>query len=122
MKIVGYMEGTNPEVLTQLLIQGYETLPISNGIDNHGKNIAYISTEDNITLIVGYLHKFIPLAPGYTLIDVLLSVKVYKIPVLFIVPKEIQDKAESLITDKGINYKFTDPADLSKVIFEILGA
>lgn len=122
MKIVGYMEGTNPEVLTQLLIQGYETLPLSNGIDNHGKNIAYVSTEDNITLIVGYLHKFIPIAPGYTLIDVLLSVKVYKIPVLFIVPKEIQDKAESLIADKGINYKFTDPADLSRVIFEILGA
>lgn len=120
MKIVGYMEGTNPEVLTKLITEGYETLPLSNGIDNHGKNIAHLSTEDHISLVVGYLHKFIVLAPGYSLTDILSSVRVYKIPVIFIVPKEIQDKANSLVADKGITYKLANPSELSRVIFESL--
>lgn len=120
MKIVGYMEGTDPEVLTKLIVEGHETLPLSNGIDHHGKNITHLTNADNIALVVGYLHKFITLAPGYSLIDVLSSVRVYKIPVIFIVPKEIQDKANSLVSEKGITYKLTDPADLSKAVFESL--
>ena len=35
MKIIGYMEGTDPKVLTQLLLDGYETFPLSNVFDNH---------------------------------------------------------------------------------------
>ena len=93
MKIIGYMQGTDPQVLTQLLLEGYETYPLSNVFDNHGKNITLVTTEDHISLVVGYLHKFIPVAPQFTMTDILLSVKVYKIPVIIIVPKEIHDKA-----------------------------
>lgn len=120
MKIVGYMEGTNPDVLTHLLLEGYETIPLSNGFDNHGKYIMHLTTEDHISLIVGYLHKFIPISPRYSLTDILSSVKVYKIPVIFIVPKEMQNKADRIIADKGLNYRLSDPTDLSKNIFESL--
>ena len=120
MKIVGYMEGTDPQVLTQLLLEGYETYPLSNVFDNHGKNITLLTTEDHISLIVGYLHKFIPVAPQFSVTDILSSVKAYKIPVIFIVPKEVQEKASNMVADKGIDFKIVDPADLSKVLHEAL--
>lgn len=120
MKIIGYMEGTDPKVLTQLLLDGYETFPLSNVFDNHGKNITLITTEDHIALVVGYLHKFIPIAPQFSLTDILSSVKVYKIPVLFIVPKDIQDKAGERVANLGIAYKLVDPADLTQAILDTL--
>ena len=73
MKIIGYMLGTDPEVLTQLLLEGYETLPLSNGYDNHGKYITHLTTEDHISLIVGYLHKFLPLASQLAMGDLQLD-------------------------------------------------
>ena len=93
MKIVGYMGGTNSEVMTNLLLEGYETIPLSNGWDNHGKYLAHINRNDNISLVVGYLHKFIPVAKEYSLGDMLSSLKIYKIPIIFIVPKSKQAKA-----------------------------
>lgn len=122
MKIIGYMLGTDPDVLTRLLLEGYETLPLSNGYDSHGKYITHLTTEDHVSLIVGYLHKFFPLAPQFTMTDLLKSVRVNSIPVVFIAPKEIHDKAEKLVADKGIDYKLSDPADLSRVLLEILEA
>lgn len=120
MKIIGYMEGTDPQVLTQLLLLGYETYPLSNVFDNHGKNITLVTTEDHISLVVGYLHKFIPVAPQFSMTDILSSIKVYKIPIIFIVPKEIQDNADKLVAEMGIDYKLADPADVLKCILETL--
>ena len=118
MKIIGYMQGTDPQVLTQLLLEGYETYPLSNVFDNHGKNITLVTTEDHISLVVGYLHKFLPVAPQFSMTDILSSVKVYKIPIIFVVPKKNQDKAATLVEDLGIDYKLADPSELLKVILE----
>ncbi|MGD9344522.1 MAG: hypothetical protein PVH84_01585 [Candidatus Aminicenantes bacterium] len=120
MKIIGYMLGTDPDVLTQLLLRGYETLPLSNGYDNHGKYITHLTTEDHISLIVGYLHKFFPLASQFTITELLKSARVNKIPIVFVVPKELHDEADKLVADEGIDYKLSDPADLSKTLLEIL--
>ena len=120
MKIVGYMEGTNPEVMTNLLLDGYETIPLSNGWDNHGKYIAHLNRNDNIAMIVGYLHKFLPVSKEYSIGDMLSSIKVYKIPVVFVVPKAKQAKAKKLLSSKGIKYYFTDPAEISKVVIGLL--
>jgi hypothetical protein len=118
MKIIGYMQGTDPNVLTQLLLEGYETYPLSNVFDNHGKNITLVTTEDHISLVVGYLHKFIPVAPQFSMTDILSSVKVYKIPIILIVPKEMQEKAADLVADMGIDFKLADPSELLNVILE----
>jgi hypothetical protein len=120
MKIVGYMEGTNSEVLTNLLLDGYETLPLSNGWDNHGKYIAHINRNDDIALVVGYLHKFIPVAKEFSFADLLSSLKVYKIPVVFIVPEAKQAKATKLVAAKGIKHYFADPAEVTKVVMGVL--
>ena len=122
MKIIGYMQGTDPEALTQLLLEGYETLPLSNGYDSHGKHITLLTTEDHVSLIVGYLHKFFPLAPQFTMTELLAPARVNKIPIVFIVPNELQEKANGLVADKGINYKLSDPSDLFRILREILEA
>ena len=57
MKIVGYLDGTDGLFLTNLAIKGVDTLPLSNGWDNHGKYLGHITKQDNIALVVGYLHK-----------------------------------------------------------------
>ena len=120
MKTIGYMEGTNSEVLTQLFMEGHETVPLSNGVDNHGKSITLVTYEDGIDLIVGYLHKFIPVSPRFKLVEILSSAKVNKIPVIFIVPQQFQEKADKLLADKEITYKLADPENLLKTIFEVL--
>ena len=57
MATVGYLEGTDPLVLTRLAVRGVGTLPVSNGFDNHGKFITSISERDNVDVVIGYLHK-----------------------------------------------------------------
>ena len=119
MKIVGYMDGTNSEVLTNLFLEGFETLPLSNGWDNHGKYIAHLSRNDNISLIVGYLHKFIPVMKEFDLGDMFSSIRVYKIPCVFIVPRNKQQKAAKLLP-KGIKYIFADPGEINAVVMKFL--
>ncbi len=117
MKIIGYMEGTNSELLTDLLLEGLDTLPLSNGWDNHGKYIAHINRADNISMVVGYLHKFLTISKDFGKSDDILSaLKAYRIPTVFIVPKNRQDKAIKLLKGKGVNYKLADPAELTKII------
>lgn len=121
MKIVGYMEGTNSELLTNLLLEGFETLPLSNGWDNHGKYIAHVNRTDGLALVVGYLHKFIPLSREFKIgEDILSSLRVYKIPAIFIVPKGKQEKAKKILRGKGLVYQFTDPSDLTKAVLGVL--
>ncbi len=119
MKIVGYMEGTNSEVLTNLFLEGIETLPLSNSWDNHGKFIAHIMKNDDINLVVGYLHKFIPHAKQFDIGDLFSSIRVYRIPVVIIVPKKLQDKAKKRVP-KGIKYTFADPDEITDVILGVL--
>ncbi len=121
MRIVGYMEGTNSELLTNLLLEGFETLPLSNGWDNHGKYIAHINRTDGLALVVGYLHKFIPLSREFMIgEDILSSLRIYKIPAIFIVPKGKHEKAKKLLKGKGLIYQFTDPSDLTKAVLGVL--
>ncbi len=121
MKIVGYMEGTNSELLTNLLLEGFETLPLSNGWDNHGKYIAHINRTDGLALVVGYLHKFIPLSTEFMVgEDILSSLRIFRIPTVFIVPRSKQAKAQKFLKGKGLTYKFADPSDLTKAVLGIL--
>jgi len=113
MKTVGYLEGTDPEFLTKLVCMGYKTLPIGNEIDNHGKNIAFISIADKVDLIVGYLHKVSPL-PTMTksLKEYLTPGIIHHIPILLLAPKETLPHARKIVSEattspyiKVIDYK-----------------
>lgn len=116
MKVLGYLEGTDPSVLTSVVLEGFETLPLSNGWDNHGKHLTLLNPADNITVVVGSLHKFLRLSDMSIFSAMLATVKAYDIPVIFVVPKEFHDKAAKLITDKDLKFEFADPADLTKTV------
>lgn len=118
MKTVGYLEGTDPEFLTKLVCMGYKTLPIGNDIDNHGKNIAFISIADKIDLIVGYLHKVSPL-PGMTksLTDFLTPGIIHHIPILLLAPKETLTNAKKIVS-KATTSKFIKVIDYKNLMDE----
>src|SRR4030042_2134279 len=115
MKTIGYLEGTNPEVLTTLVCKGYRTLPIGNDTDNHGKNIAFISIADKVDLIVGYLHKVSPL-PGMTksLKEYLTPGIIHQIPILLLAPKEGLGEAKKIVSEAttSTSIKVIDPKTL----------
>ena len=116
MKVVGYMEGTDPGVLTKLVVEGIETLPLSNGWDNHGKHLTLLNPADNISVVVGNLHKFLRLEDEMIFNAMLATVKAYDITVLFVVPKELHEKAAKAVKSDDLKYKFVDPADLANMI------
>ena len=115
MKTIGYLEGTDPEFLTKLVCMGYKTLPIGNDIDNHGKNISFISIADKVDLIVGYLHKVSPL-PTMTksLNDFLTPGIIHKIPILLLAPKETLTNAKKIVSEATTStyIKVIDPKNL----------
>ena len=61
MAIVAYLEGTDAQVLTKLATHGIGTTPVSNGFDNHGKYVNHITSQDGISIVIGYLHKVLPI-------------------------------------------------------------
>ena len=56
-KNIGYFEGTDSALLTDLVCDEYDTLPISNGFDNHGMHVRIINNENKVDLLIGYVHK-----------------------------------------------------------------
>jgi len=116
MKVIGYMEGTDPNVLTSLVVDGFDTLPLSNGWDNHGKHLTLLNPADNVSLVVGNLHKFVRLEDKSIFSAMLSTVKAYEIPVFFVVAKDQHAAAKGLVDDDGLSYKFIDPKDLLDAI------
>ncbi|VVB61908.1 Uncharacterised protein [uncultured archaeon] len=123
MKTVGYLEGTDSEFLTKLVSMGYRTLPIGNDIDNHGKNIAFISIADKVDLIVGYLHKVSPL-PNMTksLKEFLTPGVVHRIPILLLASKETLPYAKRIVAEatSSTSIKVIDEKDLMDESMKIL--
>lgn len=121
MALVGYLEGVDPVVLTRLTLHGVETLPLSNGVDQHGKNITLLTPSDKVSLVVGYFHKVVPvsgiaLPPEY----LLQACRLYKIPVLLLVPKEEIPKAEKMLSSVKEAVEFIDPQEAFQAIKEKL--
>ncbi len=121
MKKIGYLQGTDPYLLSKLVLNGYGTMPLGNGWDNHGKYINHLSPEDKIDAVIGYLHKVFPpeglKAPGDPG-DVLYACRTHKIPVYLIVPKEAQEEAGAFLKDISEGVVLVDPAE----VFETLTA
>ena len=137
MKIVGYFEGIDSELLTKIVASGFCTLPPANEWDEHGKIATHIEPGD-IDLIIGYLHKSLPplrecedegakTAPmcvdihrGFRPIDLLYPAKVYNIPVLVVVPKDFHKDAKDLLGEAATFTTIVTPEDLEKKVREIL--
>jgi hypothetical protein len=119
MANVGYLEGTDPQVLSRLAARGIGTVPISNGFDNHGKYINHLVPSDHIAVVVGYLHKLLPSAERVmTAKDLLFSCMTHNIPVLVIAAKADHAAAKKVLGDAGSYVTLVDLADVYDAIMK----
>lgn len=113
MATIGYLEGTDPLVLTRLAARGVGTMPVGNGVDNHGKFLTTISERDRIDLVVGHLHKIMRTQhQGFLTRDLLQSCLDSRIPVLIVVPRADQALARQLLGAVSESIVLVDPTVL----------
>lgn len=119
MANVGYLEGTDPLVLTQLAARGIGTVPISNGFDGHGKYINHLVPADHIAVVIGYLHKLLPVPERFMKPkDLLFSCMTHGIPVLLIVPKADQEAARNVLGEARDYVELVEPAELYQAVIQ----
>jgi len=121
MAIVGYMEGTDPGILTKIAAAGVETLPLGNGWDNHGKNITHIYEGDEIDVVIGYFHKFLPMRGStITADDMLKSCLLNNVKVLVIAQKSDHVKVKKLLGDCGKQVTMVDPKEAATKLMAVI--
>ena len=120
-KSVGYFEGTDSRLLSDLVLRGYDTVPISNGSDKHGIGITRLDSQTRHDLIIGYLHK-ITAQPDDDIqtSDMFHVCRTYSIPLLVEVPAALHEKARALIPDAPNVVELLDPADTLNRALELL--
>ncbi len=124
-KRVGYFDGTDSILLTTLICEGHDTIPISNGLDNHGQHARLINDQNRYDLLLAPLYKIYapenaePETVSYQ--DVFRVCRTYSIPLLIDVPEELQGKARELLGDPHDIVRLVDPSDMYRVATEILG-
>lgn len=117
MKTIGYLEGTDPQLLSRLVLDGFGTLPLGNGWDGHGKYVNHLTRDDNVDAVVGYLHKIFPpegSAEGPR--DVLFACRTHGIPVYLIVPKEKHDSARNYLKHMAEGVTLVDSAEVYQTL------
>lgn len=115
MKIVGYMEGTDPIFLTEISAKGVAVVPLSNGADNHGRFIGHLTKGDKVSMVVGYFHKVIPPVEFHlTPQDILHACLTHKIPVVLVAPEDIQKNCRKMLGKIAKSVSIVDPSKLLK--------
>lgn len=119
---VGYMQGTDPIFLSRMVAQGIYTMPLGNGVDNHGKYIALVTKSDNLAMVVGHFHKFIPPFEegGVKAADRLYACRLHEIPVLILCPSEIFDDCKKILGECAEWVTLLEPDKLCDTAFSIL--
>jgi hypothetical protein len=124
-KVIGYFAGTDSTLLTDLVCDEYDTVPISNGFDNNGMNVRIINNENRVDLLIGYVHKiFAPtdsVQPGgVTYQDIFHVCRTFEIPLLLEVHENLHEKAKALFEDIPDCVSFVDPSDMLSRTREVL--
>ncbi len=124
-KKIGYFDGTDPDLLTALICDGYDTVPIANGLDNHGQHARLINDQNRYDLLLTPLYKiYAPEdadADTVTYQDVFRICRTYSIPLIVTVPTPLASRARQLLGDPPDIVRLADPDDMLKVAEEILG-
>lgn len=120
-KRVGYFAGTDSRLLTYLICHGYDTIPISNGLDNHGRYVRRINEHNRFDLLIGYLHKiWAPEGAETQHQDIFHICRAFRIPMLLEVPSELQDRARDLLEEIPEQVRFADPSEILEQALAIL--
>jgi len=121
MAIVGYLEGTDPLVLSRLTAQGIQTLPLSNGMDMHGTNVAQLTKKDRVSVVVGYLHKVIPVEGiNLSLRDIVHNCQVQTIPFCVVINDGDDARVEKLLGEFASFVQITTPSKLFDKIMSLI--
>lgn len=124
-KVIGYFDGTDSALLTDLVCDGYDTLPISNGFDNHGMHVRIINNENRVDLLIGYLHKIYSPegstpAGAVTYQDVFHVCRTFDVPLILEVSSDLHDKARALLVNAPPSVRLVDPSEALSTVREIL--
>lgn len=125
-KKVGYFEGTDSTLLTTLICDGYDTIPVSNGRDNHGRHVRLINDKNRVDLLIAYLHKIVaPDGEAREKSDVVFQdlfhiCRILEIPLLLETPTALQPRAAELLQNPPDIVKLVDPADMLDVARRLL--
>ncbi|MGA8248397.1 MAG: hypothetical protein WB797_15940 [Nocardioides sp.] len=125
-KRVGYFDGTDSTLLTTLVCEGYDTIPVSNGRDNHGHHVRLINDKNRVDLLIAYIHKII--APegeareeGDVIFeDLFRTCRILEIPLLLEIPEALQPRAIELLENPPDIVRLVDPADTLRVARALL--
>jgi hypothetical protein len=125
-KSVGYFDGTDSTLLTALVCDGFDTIPVSNGRDNHGRHVRLINDKNRVDLLIAYIHKII--APegeareksDVTFEDLFHICRILEIPLLLEVPEPLQSRAIELLENPPEIVRLVDPADTLTVARKLL--
>ncbi|MFP4588467.1 MAG: hypothetical protein ACLFO3_00665 [Candidatus Acetothermia bacterium] len=123
MALIGYMEGTNPDLLSTLCAQGHETLPLGNGADGHGKYIAHLTAADGVSAVIAYLHKLTPVSgmEHISIDDRLFACRMHDIPVLLVVPEEFKSQAREKLEKETQEYvDLVSPGELQDEVLKVV--
>jgi hypothetical protein len=125
-KRVGYFDGTDSSLLTALVCDGFDTIPVSNGRDNHGHHVRLINDTNRVDLLIGYLHKIVaPEGEAREEHDVIFGdlfriCRILEIPLLLEVPAALQPKATQLLGDPPDIVRMVDPGETLQVARRLL--
>ncbi len=121
-KSVGYFEGTDSRLLTALVLSGYDTIPLSNGVDHHGMYVGRFNNETRTDILIGYPHKITARPDDELQVqDVFHICRTYEIPLLLEVPEDLQEQIRALLPEAPDLVELLDPADTLDRALELLG-
>ena len=118
MSLIGYMEGTDPDLLSSLCAQGHDTAPLGNGTDGHGKYIAHVTSTDDFDVVIAYLHKLVSVSgmENVTIDDRLFACRRHDIPVILVVPSDLKQEAKDRMDESRDYVDFASPDELEDKI------
>lgn len=125
-KKVGYFDGTDSRLLTALVCDGYDTIPVSNGRDNHGHHVRLINDKNRVDLLIGYLHKIVAPDDGareqgdIVTEDLFHICRILEIPLLLEIPEALQPRAIEVLDNPPEIIRLVDPADTLTVARQLL--
>ena len=125
-KRIGYFEGTDAPLLTALMCEGYDTIPVSNGRDHHGTHARLINDKNRVDLLIAYVHKIV--APDreardqsdLTFQDLFHICRTYEIPLIVETPSALHAQAYEMLDKPPDIVRLVDPAEALEVAREIL--
>ncbi len=125
MANIGYLEGTDPELLDQLAAQGHHLIPLSTSGDGYGKkNWALISVFDSVDLVIAHyyqLKRTVRLRYS-SLTDMLAIYDKLDTEVALVAPSEIMAQVRLELEEEGVEegVKLAVPEKLFEAIGKLL--